>query len=114
MARTPPQPPSEHRQASQGLDALDPLLQHRTRLGALVLLSTADRLSFTRLRELLTETDGNLGAQLKKLEDSAYIAVSKEFVDRKPVSWYAITAQGKSALKGHLRAMETLIKSAGV
>lgn len=114
MARTAPESPGEQRQAAAGLDGLDALLQHRSRLGALVLLSTADRLSFMRLKELLAETDGNLGAQLKKLEEARYVGVNKEFVDRKPVSWYSITAGGKAALKGHLRAMEALIKAAGV
>jgi DNA-binding MarR family transcriptional regulator len=99
-------------QTTGGLAGLDVLLQHRSRLGAMVLLSTADALSFSRLRELLEETDGNLGAQLRKLEDAGYIAVKKQFADRKPISWYAISPQGKSALKAHLSAMELLIKAA--
>ncbi|MDB5357352.1 MAG: hypothetical protein JWN24_3805 [Phycisphaerales bacterium] len=98
--------------APDGLDRLDPLLQHRSRLGALVLLSTADALSFTRLKTLLDETDGNLGAQLRKLEDAQYISVKKEFVQRKPVSWYALTAKGRRALKDHLAALDSIIKAA--
>ncbi|HEX4795065.1 MAG TPA: transcriptional regulator [Humisphaera sp.] len=99
---------------SNGLDKLDPLLQHRSRLGALVLLSGADAMNFTRLRELLDETDGNLGAQLRKLEEAQYIDVRKEFMDRKPVSWYALSTKGRQALKAHLRALEAVIKSAKV
>jgi DNA-binding MarR family transcriptional regulator len=95
-----------------GLAGLDALLQHRSRLGALVLLSTADAISFSRLRELLQETDGNLGAQLRKLEEAGYVGVKKEFADRKPVSWYAISKKGQQALKNHLAAMELLIKAA--
>jgi DNA-binding PadR family transcriptional regulator len=97
----------------RGLDQLDPLLQHRSRLGALVLLSSADALSFTRLRTLLEETDGNLGAQLRKLEEARYVAVKKEFEKRKPVSWYSITAAGQKAMKKHLEAIEMLIKAGG-
>ena len=77
----------------------------------MVLLSSAD-LSFTRLRELLDETDGNLGAQLRKLEDAGYVSVKKEFVDRKPLSWYSLTREGQQALKAHLKAMEDVIKLA--
>jgi DNA-binding MarR family transcriptional regulator len=107
--------PDRHlQQTSAGLDGLDALLQHRTRLGALVLLSTADTLNFARLRELLGETDGNLGAQLRKLEDAGYLGVRKEFANRKPVTWYALTDRGQSALKGHLKALESLIKAADV
>ena len=80
----------------------------------MVLLSSADALTFSRLKALLQETDGNLGAQLRKLEDAGYVKVTKEFVDRKPVSWYAITASGRTGLKNHLAALEAVIKSAGV
>ena len=111
MSRTPDLPPS---QAPGALDRLDPLLQHRSRLGALVLLSSVDAMNFTRLKNLLGETDGNLGAQLRKLEEARYVDVRKEFADRKPVSWYSLTADGRKALKAHLKAMEAVIKSADV
>src|SRR3954447_24430729 len=90
--------------APAGLDGLDPLLQHRSRLGVCVLLSTADALSFSRLKALLGETDGNLGAQLRKLEEAQYVTVRKEFADRKPVSWYSLAVPGRAALKRHLHA----------
>jgi DNA-binding MarR family transcriptional regulator len=98
----------------KGLRGLDGLLQHRSRLGACVLLSDADAISFSRLKELLGETDGNLGAQLRKLEEAGYVRVKKEFVERRPVSWYALTGEGRKALKGHLKAMEEVIRSARV
>ncbi len=103
-----------HISAPPGLEQLDALLQHRSRLGALVLLNGADALNFTRLKGLLDETDGNLGAQLRKLEEAGYIKVKKAFEDRKPVSWYSITPAGQRALKAHLKALEALIRSAGV
>jgi DNA-binding MarR family transcriptional regulator len=96
----------------EGLDRLDPLLQHRSRLGAMVLLSRAEAMNFSRLKALLDETDGNLGAQLKKLEDAGYLDVKKEFADRKPVTWYALSEAGRKALKRHLSAMESLIREA--
>jgi DNA-binding transcriptional ArsR family regulator len=105
------QAPNSESQALLGLEGLDPLLQHRSRLGAMVLLSGSD-LTFSRLRELLDETDGNLGAQLRKLEEAGYVLVNKQFVDRKPVTWYALSTAGARALKAHLKAMEDLIKVA--
>jgi DNA-binding MarR family transcriptional regulator len=89
----------------------DRILEHRTRLGICVLLSQHDQLSFSRFKELLSETDGNLGAQLKKLEESKYIEVEKAFVERKPVSWYSITKTGKNALRKHIAALEQMIAS---
>lgn len=88
-----------------GLERLDRLLEHRSRLGACALLAQHDALSFSRLKELLDETDGNLGAHLHKLEDQGYLTVRKEFVNRKPVSWYSLTPKGREALKAHLNAI---------
>jgi DNA-binding MarR family transcriptional regulator len=100
--------------AARRLDQLDPLLQHRSRLGAMVLLSDTDAISFSRLQTLLNETNGNLGAQLRKLEDAGYVDVRKEFSDRKPITWYSVSRIGRTALKNHLAAMESLISAANV
>jgi DNA-binding MarR family transcriptional regulator len=102
-------PVREQERTQATLQSLDALLQHRSRLGACVLLSTSDALTFSRLRTLLDETDGNLGAQLRKLEEAGYVSVSKRFQERKPQSWYALTANGRKALKAHLQAMEVLL-----
>ena len=96
--------------AINGLAGLDKLLEHRSRLGACVLLSGAEAISFSSLRELLAETDGNLGAHLRKLEEAGYVAVSKEFQNRKPVSWYVLATKGQQALKAHLDAMQNVIR----
>src|SRR5438270_13743242 len=101
---------SSEPQAPVELSQLDGLLQHRSRLGSLVLLSRCDALTFSRLRDLLEETDGNLGAQLRKLEDAGYVLAKKEFVARKPTTWYSLTARGRTALKNHLQAIESLIR----
>ena len=44
---------------------LDDVLQHRARIGAAVLLARHEQLSFSRLKALLQETDGNLGGQMR-------------------------------------------------
>lgn len=103
-------PSDENATIQSGLRGLNKLLGHRTRLGICVLLAHNDQLSFSRLKELLEETDGNLGAQLRKLEDEQFISVEKEFCDRKPVSWYALTDQGRGALDAHLEAMQRLME----
>ena len=97
----------------QDLADLDRLLDHRGRLAICVLLSRHERLSFARLKELTDETDGNLGANLTKLEQAGFLTVSKQFQDRKPISWYAITAKGDKVLRAHLDALARLIAQAG-
>ncbi len=93
-----------------GLDGFDKLLEHRVRLGACVLLSRNDRLSFVRLRELLGETDGSLGAHLRKLEDEGYVTADKAYEGRKPVTWYALSRTGRGSLRHHLSALRALIE----
>jgi len=80
------------------------------RLAACVLLSRVDALAFSRLKALLGATDGNLGAQLRRLEIAGYLAVRKEFQDRKPVSWYSLTEEGKAALSAHLTSLDSIIR----
>jgi DNA-binding PadR family transcriptional regulator len=61
------------------------------------------------LRKLTGETDGSLGAHLRRMEEAGYLSVDKEFVDRKPVTWYALDDAGREALAAHLGALEDLI-----
>ena len=97
-----------------GFGSLDRLLEHRVRLAVCVLLSRNDALSFRRLKELLDETDGSLGAHLRKLENAGYIRVRKAFVERKPVSWYSLKANGRKALAAHSDVLGRIIKEASI
>jgi DNA-binding PadR family transcriptional regulator len=94
------------------IEASDPVLEHRVRLAACVLLSRADEMSFGRFKELLEQTDGNLGAQLRKLEDSGYVALRRVFEDRRPVTWYRLTAPGRRALMRHLKHLQKILDHA--
>ena len=106
----PHSPPEGDNYIREGLKNLSKLLGHRTRLGICVLLARNDELSFSRLKELVEETDGNLGAQLRKLEDEGFLSARKEFRDRKPVTWYALTEHGQRNLDEHISALELLLK----
>jgi DNA-binding MarR family transcriptional regulator len=113
VALRQPDQASAHADVRARLDGLDDLLEHRSRLAACVLLSKTDQLSFSRLKAVLGETDGNLGAQLRKLEEAGYLAANKEFLDRRPVTWYRLTAKGRKALLAHIDALARLIGHAG-
>lgn len=93
----------------EALAELDRLLEHRIRLAICVLLRKQDRINFTRFKTLLDQTDGSLGAQLRKLEDAGYISAEKTFEARKPVTWYALTETGTQALARHVDAMQALL-----
>ncbi len=80
---------------------LDPIIHQTTRLrlmAVLCQLEEGDWVDFTTLKKELGLTDGNLGAQLTKLEDAKYLKIKKEFVDKRPRTKAQPTARGKSAL----------------
>lgn len=92
------------------LDGFHRILEHRSRLVICVLLDTQSSLTFRDLKSLLEESDGNLGAQLRKLEDAGYLKVKKSFQDRRPVSTYSLTPKGKAVLHRHVDALHRLTK----
>ena len=94
------------------LDALDPVLEHRVRLAIGVLLARHGEISFAAFKQQLQLTDGNLGSQLRKLEDAGYIALRRDFVERKPVPRHRLTAAGRKAVDRHLKALQAVIASA--
>lgn len=97
----------------KALDGLDPALEHRARLAISVLLARHGEISFASFKQQLEMSDGNLGAQLRKLEDAGYVSLRRDFVERKPVTWYALTKPGRKALDRHLRALRDVIAAAG-
>ena len=96
----------------EALDGFDTVLEHRVRLAIAVLLARHGEISFARFKQQLELTDGNLGAQLRRLEDEGYVRLRRDFVDRKPVTWYSLTQAGRDALERHLGALNALIATA--
>ena len=93
----------------KALDALDPAFEHRARLAIAVLLARHGEISFARFKQELELTDGNLGAQLRRLEDDGYLVLRRDFVERTPVTWYALNREGRKALDRHLAALRAVI-----
>ncbi|HXU47711.1 MAG TPA: transcriptional regulator [Candidatus Binatia bacterium] len=91
------------------LPELNPLVHSRLRLALLSLLSGVDHAEFTWLRAKTQATDGNLGAQLLKLEEAGYVGVEKKFVSRKPQSVYRITDSGRQALAEYVQSIKKLL-----
>ena len=78
---------------------------------ALVTLEAGNEVDFTYLRDLLEVTDDNMGAHLRKLEEAGFIAVNKTFVERKPRTFVAGTAEGRIVFEEHVAAPESILKS---
>lgn len=88
---------------------LDNVIHSRIRLAVMSILAGVEEAEFTYLRDRTGTTDGNLGAHMKKLEDAGYVAVDKRFEDRKPVTRYSLTAEGREAFRGYVDRLEAMI-----
>jgi DNA-binding HxlR family transcriptional regulator len=93
------------------LPELNPVVHGRLRLALLCLLSNLEEAEFTWLRDKTGATDGNLGAQLVKLEEAGYVRAKKRFVVRKPQTCYRITDAGRQALAEYVQALKQLLGS---
>ena len=94
------------------LPELNPVIHGKLRLALLSLLSTVEEAEFTWLRGKTGSTDGNLGAQLLKLEEAGYVASEKKFVARKPQTLYRMTHAGRQALIEYVQALKQLLGDA--
>jgi DNA-binding PadR family transcriptional regulator len=94
------------------LPELNPVIHGKLRLALLSLLIGVEEAEFTWLRAKTGSTDGNLGAQLLKLEEAGYLSVEKKFVQRKPQSIYRMTEAGRQALTEYVHALKELLGGA--
>jgi DNA-binding PadR family transcriptional regulator len=94
------------------LPELNPVVHGKLRLALLSLLAGVEHADFIWLRDKTGSTDGNLGAQLLKLEEAGYVAVEKKFVQRKPQSIYRMTDPGRAALVEYVQALRQLLGDA--
>jgi DNA-binding HxlR family transcriptional regulator len=88
---------------------LDRVVHGPLRLGIVAALATAERRTFTELRDALGATDGNLNASLQKLEQVGYVAAAKKVDGRVAVTEYQLTRAGQKALDGYLELLERVI-----
>ena len=87
----------------------DPVLMSRVRLAILSALVNLGEADFVALRGLLQLTQGNLSVHATKLEEAGYVRVDKKFVERKPVTTFVLTANGRAAVVAHVRKLKSLL-----
>lgn len=95
------------------VNELDDLIHAKVRLGIMSLLMTYESCDFSLLKKSLGITDGNLGSHLKKLEEAAYIEVTKTFVAKKPKTIIQVTDLGVQAYKNYIKTIEAILKNNG-
>ena len=93
------------------IEKINKAFENRVRLGIMSLLMVNDAIDFNSMKETLQLTDGNLSSHANALENAGYINVAKSFAGKKPVTTYSATAEGRTAFREHIDALEALLKS---
>jgi DNA-binding transcriptional ArsR family regulator len=91
---------------------LDRVIHEPARLAIASVLATRRDMPFTELRDLLEMTDGNLSVHLGKLEEAGFVVLTKEFVGKRPRTTVKLTRAGRTALRHHLDALESIVRAA--
>jgi len=68
-------------------------------------------LDFVRLKAIVETSDGNLGTHLEALEKAGYVAIDKQFENRKPRTRVKATASGRRAFAEHTAYLREIIES---
>jgi DNA-binding MarR family transcriptional regulator len=93
-------------------DALDPLIHVPARLqimATLAALPDGDAMSFTRLRDMIELTPGNLITHLRKLEDAGYLASTKTGSGPSSRTSLTLTPPGRAALDAYTQTLRGLL-----
>jgi DNA-binding MarR family transcriptional regulator len=78
-------------------------------MAALKALPANEKLEFVRLKSLVGATEGNLGAHITTLEGAGYIAVEKDFADKRPRTRIALTTAGRRAFEDYTAYLRDII-----
>lgn len=89
---------------------LDDVIHSRIRLAVMAILASVERAEFTYLRDAVGATDGNLSTHLSRLAEAGYVEVEKRFEANRPVSRYALSAEGRAAFRAYVERMERLLR----
>lgn len=94
------------------IEDIDPLIHAPKRLGAMAMLSAAEWVESSFLREKLDMSYSDLSKQMSALCDAGYAKVRKQGHGRSGNTWYAATPKGRSALDAHMAALRELVNNA--
>ncbi|MFX1368759.1 MAG: transcriptional regulator [Promethearchaeota archaeon] len=79
------------------------------RLSILVYLYFTGSAQFSKLKDKLELTSGNLASHLKKLEEMNLIKTTRGFIDVKPVRFIEITPDGVAKVREQILRMRELV-----
>ena len=91
---------------------LDRVIHEKGRLPIVSLLAASPELAFTEIRDTLSMTDGNLSMHLRTLQEAGYVALTKSFQNRKPLTTCSLTPAGKAAFVNYINLLAEIVRQA--
>lgn len=91
---------------------LDRVIHERGRMAIMALLAANAELAFTEMRDTLKLTDGNLSVHIRTLQEAGYVAVTKSFQNRKPLTTCAMTPAGRKAFTAYIQLLDQIVRQA--
>jgi DNA-binding MarR family transcriptional regulator len=89
---------------------LDRVIHEKGRMALMSMLAAAGELSFTEMRDTLGMTDGNLTTHIRTLQEAGYLAVTKSFEGKRPLTTCRLTEQGKKSFAAYIDLLEQIIR----
>lgn len=89
---------------------LDRVIHEKGRLAIMSMLAATPELSFTELRDTLAMTDGNLNAHIRTLQEAGYVALTKSFQEKRPLTTCALTPSGKQAFASYVGFLDQIVR----
>ena len=89
---------------------LDRVIHEKGRLAIMSMLAASPVLSFTELRDALSMTDGNLTTHIRTLQEEGFVAVSKSFENKRPLTTCSLTPGGRKAFASYIDLLEQIVR----
>lgn len=89
---------------------IDKTIHEPARLMIMAYLFVVESADFLFLQRQTGLTWGNLSSHLSKLENSGYVAIEKEFLDKKPHTTLHLTDKGRTAFQEYRESMKQVFE----
>lgn len=102
--------PSKPNDELDAIQNIDKIIHEPARLLLMAHLFVVESADFLFLQRQTGLTWGNISSHLRKLENAGYVAVEKEFIDKKPHTTLKLTEEGRAAFNEYRKNMKQLFK----
>ena len=89
---------------------INKIIHEPARLIIMAHLFVVESADFLFLQRQTGLTWGNISSHLRKLENAGYVAVQKEFIDKKPHTTLKLTDKGRTAFKEYRKNMKQVFE----